>query len=272
MKKLLLLVGTILLIANCSKVTAGNVGLKIYTLGSDKGDIELLGLGRHWIGWNEELVIFPTSIQNYEWTASETRMSPNNEELEFQSKEGLKITADVSISFQLVRDKIPDIFKKYRKGVEELIDVELRNETQKWLNQLAGDRTADEIYGSGKTKLINEVREKLEKRYDKEGVKIRRLAWVGAIRLPDKIKEGIDLKMQAIQRAEKAQYEEQESVAEARKEVAEAKGKAEAMKYEKQQITKALLDKMWIEKWDGKLPTIMTGGKTSSIINIPDLK
>jgi len=175
---------------NCDRVEAGTVGLKIYTLGSDKGDIDLLGLGYHWIGWNEELVIFPTNIQNYEWTADKGRMSENNEEIEFQSSEGLRVTADISISFQFERDKVPSIYKKYRKGVEELIDIEIKNETQKWMTRFAGARTAEELYGKGKTKLIKDVKGKISEKYEKEGIIIKRLAWIGAIRLPQRNKDG----------------------------------------------------------------------------------
>ncbi len=42
----------------CDRVPAGNVGVKVYLLGSDKGvDHEVLGTGRYFIGINEELYI-----------------------------------------------------------------------------------------------------------------------------------------------------------------------------------------------------------------------
>lgn len=48
----------------CSKVEAGHVGVKVYLLGRDKGvDSEVLGVGRYWIGWNEDLYLFPTYQQ-----------------------------------------------------------------------------------------------------------------------------------------------------------------------------------------------------------------
>ena len=54
--------------ASCSKVPAGQVGIKFYLLGGEKGvDTEELGPGRYWIGVNEELYLFPTYTQNYTW-------------------------------------------------------------------------------------------------------------------------------------------------------------------------------------------------------------
>ena len=47
------------------KVPAGNVGIKVYLLGGEKGvDAEQKGPGRYWIGWNEDLYLFPTYKQN----------------------------------------------------------------------------------------------------------------------------------------------------------------------------------------------------------------
>ncbi|TON81215.1 transposase, partial [Vibrio parahaemolyticus] len=57
----------------CSKITAGHVGIKVNLLGGDKGvQAEEVGVGRYWVGVNEELYSFPTFSQNYVWTASET--------------------------------------------------------------------------------------------------------------------------------------------------------------------------------------------------------
>ena len=68
MKKFLLVTSIIASLAACSKVPAGHVGVKVYLLGSSKGvDTEELGVGRYWIGINEELYLFPTYMQNYTW-------------------------------------------------------------------------------------------------------------------------------------------------------------------------------------------------------------
>jgi hypothetical protein len=61
MKKLLLAAMLMASVVGCSKVPAGNVGVKVYLLGTNKGvDHEVLGVGRYWIGFNEELYL-PTA-------------------------------------------------------------------------------------------------------------------------------------------------------------------------------------------------------------------
>lgn len=57
-----------------------------------------------------------------------------------------------------------------------------------------------------------------------------------------------------IQKAQKAQNELAVVKAESEKKVVAAQAEAEANKLRTQALTPAILEKMWIEKWDGKLP------------------
>ncbi|WP_219622928.1 SPFH domain-containing protein, partial [Vibrio parahaemolyticus] len=112
----------------CSKITAGHVGIKVNLLGGDKGvQAEEVGVGRYWVGVNEELYSFPTFSQNYVWTASETEGSENDESISFQTIEGLAVNADVGITYRIDPTKVSKIFEKYRRGVDEITDVYLRN-------------------------------------------------------------------------------------------------------------------------------------------------
>lgn len=52
----------------------------------------------------------------------------------------------------------------------------------------------------------------------------------------------------------KVQNEVAVAKAEAEKVLVKAKAEAEANKLRQQALTPAILEKMWIEKWDGKLP------------------
>ncbi len=71
----------------CTKVPSGHVGVKVYLLGGSKGvDSEELGVGRYWIGWNQELYLFPTFTQNTVWTADSREGSENDESITFQNK------------------------------------------------------------------------------------------------------------------------------------------------------------------------------------------
>ena len=48
-----------------------------------------------------------------------------------------------------------------------------------------------------------------------------------------------------------------------------AEGQAREQELQRTTISDALLRKLWIEKWDGKLPTYVGGENTSALLQIP---
>ena len=109
----------IVTLAACSKVPVGNVGVKVFLLGGEKGvDSVELTPGRYYIGIIEELFLFPTFTQNYVWTKDPAEGSPNDESITFQTVEGMNVGADVGISYAVNGEKVSTIFEKYRKGID----------------------------------------------------------------------------------------------------------------------------------------------------------
>jgi regulator of protease activity HflC (stomatin/prohibitin superfamily) len=267
----------------CSKVPAGNVGIKVNLLGSSKGvETEELGVGRHWIGINEELYIFPTFTQNYNWTRSKTEGSKNDESITFQTTEGLSVNADIGISYSLEKDKVNILFQKYRKGIDEITDIYMRNMVRDAFVVAASKRKVETVYGSGKADLLKEVEETVRKQVAGIGINIERIYFVGELRLPNTVVKALNSKIEATQRAQQRENEVAEAEAEALKQIAEAKGKLEVARLEAKSITvrgnalrnNSSIIKMkelevkekQIEKWNGTMPTHVLGDKTMMLL------
>ena len=71
-----------------------------------------------------------------------------------------------------------------------------------------------------------------------------------------------------IQKAQKAQNELAVVKAEAEKKVVAAQAEAEANKLRTQALTPLILKQQWIDKWDGTIPTVITGGNTSAFLDL----
>lgn len=265
-------------LAACSTVPAGHVGVKVYLLGGSKGvDSEELGVGRYWIGMNEQLYIFPTYMQNYVWTKDATEGSPNDESISFQTMDGMTANADVGISYSLDPTKINKIFQTYRRGVDEITDTFLRNMVRDALVKEASNKPIEYIYGAGKAELMASVQSDVQMQTQDIGIKIDKIYWIGEIRLPPTVIESINAKNAATQMAQQRQNEVAQARAEAEKKVAEAKGdadsillkakaQAEANKELAASITTELVQYRALEKWDGVLPR-MTGSNAIPFIN-----
>lgn len=281
MKKILnIIMITIALLSmfNCSKVEAGHVGIKVNLLGGDKGvDSEVLGVGRYWIGVNEDLYIFPTFTQNYVWTADEREGSPENEELTFQTAEGMSASVDMGISYRLEVSKIPQIFQKYRKGINEITDLYVRNIVRDALNSTASKYKVESVYGAGKSELLVEVEKSVKSQLDSMGIIVDKLYWVGSIRLPANVLAALNAKVGATQRAEQRENELREAEAQAKKTIAEANGTAQAQLVKaqaeaesnriiSQSLSTNIIEYEKIKKWNGQLPQV--SGSNGSIVDL----
>lgn len=281
MKRFLIAAALILSMAACSKVPAGNVGIKAYLLGGSKGvDVEELGPGRYWIGINEELYLFPTFTQNYTWTKECAEGDCTNEELGFQTVEGLAVTADVGISYRIDPNKAALVFQKYRKGVDEITDTYLRNMVRDSLVKNASNMAVESVYGSGKTKLIEQVQRDVIAQVAPLGIVVEKVYWIGELRLPEVVAQSINAKIRATQMAQQRQNEVAQAKAEADKAIETSRGtaesnltiaraEAEAIRIKGDALSRNpdVLRMTAIEKWDGTLPKI-TGSGAVPFVNV----
>ena len=256
-----------LALAGCSKVPAGHVGVKAYLLGGSKGvDTEELGPGRYWIGFNEELYLFPTFTQNYTWTQEE------GEALGFQTAEGLAVGADVGISYSVNPKFVSAIFQKYRRGVDEITDLYLRNMVRDALVKTSSSMRVESVYGTGKTDLIEKVQADVAKQVSDLGIIVEKVYWIGELRLPQSVTTSINAKIEATQKTQQRQNEVAQAKAEADKAIEAARGDAESnllraaaeakaitIKGEALRNNPQLLELSAIEKWNGTLPTVSGG-------------
>lgn len=270
----LLVVVTLLLttVVGCSKVPAGHVGVKVYLLGGDKGvDTEELGVGRYWIGINEELYLFPTFTQTDTWVRPAEKSGNADESISFQTVEGMSVNADVGISYRILPDKVSVVFQKYRKGVREISDTYLRNMVRDAFVTAASNKSVEQVYGSGKVAFLTEVEGIVRTQTKPIGIEIERIYLVGDLRLPNTVLQALNAKIEATQRAQQRENEIKEAEAEAKKKIAEAEGKAKSILVEAESQAKAnrllsesisvtLVEYEKARKWDGKMPQVTGGG------------
>jgi regulator of protease activity HflC (stomatin/prohibitin superfamily) len=282
--KKVLLIAVALALGACSKVPVGNVGVKAYLLGGSKGvDTEELSPGRYWIGVNEELFLFPTFTQTYVWTKEPVDGDATDESLTFQSIEGMNVNADVGITYAVNPAKVTTLFQKYRKGIDEITDLYLRNIVKDAFVAEAGKLPIETVYKS-KEKLLLDVEARVEKQVEQLGINVEKLYWAGGFRLPPQVTAAINASIEATQTAIRIQNEVAQTKAEAEKVVAKATGAAESVRLAAQAEADAIsikgkalrenpatIELSAIEKWNGVLPTI-TGSAAVPFVTVPQGK
>lgn len=270
----------ILAMTGCTNVPPGYTGIKVFLNGGDKGvDSQVLGVGRYWIGINEQLFLFPTFTQNHIWTQTSTEGSPNDDSFTFQTKQGLSVNTDVGIAYHIESDKVTNIFQKYRKGTEEITNLVLRNTVRDALNKAGSTKDIEAVYGEGKADLMEEVLKMVQSEMSPVGINVENVYLVGEMRLPQTVINAINNKANASQLTEQRRQEVEQVKLEANKAVAVAEGEAnsklaiakanaEAINIEGDALKNnpQVLELRKIEKWNGELPQYMTG--TVPFINV----
>lgn len=266
------------------KVPAGHVGVHVYLLGGDKGvDSVARPVGRHFIGWQQELYLYPTFTQNYVWTKGNDLGSEGDESLSFQDKQGLEINADVGIAYNVDPNKATVLFQKYRKGVDEITDSVLRNYVRDALNTETSTMTVEEIYGMGKAGLMDRATKRVKDQVEPFGIRIEKIYWINSMRLPAGVQKALNAKIEATQKAQQRENEVQQAIAEANKareaargvadaQLLKAKAEAEAIEIKGRALRENanLVELTVAERWNGKYPdTLIIGDGKGQILQIP---
>jgi regulator of protease activity HflC (stomatin/prohibitin superfamily) len=192
------------------------------------------------------------------------------------SKDGSEFHVSPIINYSVQRDKVPFIFNKYRRTLESIEEGFLKTTIYDAFRMTANIYTAEELI-SNRQVFETSVRAKLDADLLKEGFIISQLT--SNLGYPESFKNAINAKNNAVQQALTAENQVKTAEANAKIQVAKATGNAEAMltksraeaesyRLKQSAITPMLLQQMWVEKWNGVLPTTQLGASTNMMYNV----
>ncbi len=247
----ILLIGVFLIFApvSCERIDAGHEGIKVNLYGDDKGvgDASLC-TGVVWYNpYTTQVYEYPTFAQTVDY-----------EPFEVNSKDGTKFTVDPSMIVKIKDGESPLIFKKYRKDLQEVINGSLYIYVKDAARIVFNMYTADSIV-SHRELVDKSFDEYVRAAFNRESFALEQLT--PGISYPQSYEAAINAKNKAIQdemrianEVKVAEAETREAEAEAKKRIVAAQAEAEANRLRTQTLTPQVLEKAWIDKWDGKLP------------------
>jgi regulator of protease activity HflC (stomatin/prohibitin superfamily) len=286
--KILLLSLALPLLSGCVRVGPGYVGIKVNMSGTQRG-VESFPKVTGWVFYlpgASRVLEYPTFVQTAIWTKNPHEGHEANEEISFNSKEGMVITGDISLSYQIDAEKVPSFYVKFRSDdLNVFTHGFLRNIARDAFNEVGPYYPVEEIYGPKKEEVLKLVRERINKQVQPFGVEIQQFGFTEAPRLPAPVVEALNAKIQATQNAIRVENEVRQAEAEAKKTVAiaqgdakatvaKADGEAKANQLLAQSLSENLLrwralgiQQQALEKWNGQLPQY-TGGAVP-LIQLP---
>lgn len=264
-KVLVAIIGVILLVAAvfgfcCTVVDSGEVGIKFHKWSAteqDYGGVE--GTCKGWVFYNPittNVFTYPTFIQRKQY-----------EKIIVNAKDASLFEMNPTIAYRINPGKACDIFTKYRVGIKDLEEGYIRTCIYEAYRTCGNQYTSDSLM-SNRANFERDVRARLEKSLIAEGFVVEE--FTSKITPPQSLVTMIDQKNTAIQSALKAENQVKEAEANAKIAVAKAEGNAKAMKIKADaeayynatiaaSLSPMIIQEDLIEKWDGKMPQIVSG-------------
>jgi len=159
------------------------------------------------------------------------------------SSDGLSLRLDVTVWYRLGEGQAPNLLRTIGPDYVEKI---VRPATRTALRDVSVGFTATDIYSTKRDDFQSSITKTLEKSFEGRGIILERVL-LRNVELPQKVKEAIDEKISAEQRAQQMVYVLQKEKQEAERKRVEAEGISQAQKIISNTISSQYLQWKYIE-------------------------
>ncbi|MCX6163144.1 MAG: prohibitin family protein [Ignavibacteriae bacterium] len=227
--------------ASVSQIGAGYIGVPVL-FGNVQDNI--LRSGLNIINPLVEVEKLDTKIQAYTMSGVKDEGAVKGDDaIVVLSSDGLSMKLDVTVWFKLSENEAPNLLRNI--GIDYVEKI-VRPATRTALRDVSVGFTATEMYSTKREDFISQISKNLEKSFEGKGILMEKIL-LRNIELPGKVREAIDEKISAEQRAQQMVYVLQKEKQEAERKQVEAKGIAEAQKIISNTINPQYLQWKYIE-------------------------
>jgi regulator of protease activity HflC (stomatin/prohibitin superfamily) len=249
------------------RIDVGHVGLKINNTGDEKG-VSKTTYVTGWVFYNSWL----SRIKEY----PVTQQHVDYEETAIITKGGFQAVIKPSFNWSVNPANAADMYQNLRQDVDQIKETWLKNAIIGAVNDVANLYSVDSIFNHRaefESDIVKECNLRVSKWFNVSQLRTN-------IVPPKEITEAINQKTKAVQEAQAAIQQKIVAEAQALTQIAKAKGdsaqaviaasgRAEAVRKEQQYLTPMYIEYIRTQRWDGKYPTTMLGGNTSTLLNLP---
>ena len=258
-------------------VNPGYVGIVIHRAGGGV-DAKPLGPGLHMRNpLTTGIEEYPIFMQTLVLTKSPTEGSPNNDEINVNSKEGQPLSLDVSMSFELDADKAPYLYTSFRRDIASIQHTYVKQTIRQALQEVIGNEEIAAVIGPKKAEAVNEAQKRIAAALAPYGFVVKQFT-INELRAPDAVIQAINQKNVMQQQALTAQNELQKNQFQAQGDSIKAAGRAKAILTEAEaqaranellsrSITPTLVQYEMAKRWNGQMPQV--SGSAMPMIQLP---
>lgn len=279
---LIIVLGVVVTACCTTRVPAGYVAVQYSTVGGVKDEV----LSQ---GWNiapptVHTTLYSTGIEQSYLTSGENGDSNKDESFSASSAEGKAMTIDLTFTYQYLPENVTKVFTNFKgQSGKEVRDNFIKPNIVSWTKEVVARYSIADIIGSGRADVNLALTEYLSQRFEQYGITISNVSLID-VGVDQETRDAINAKITAQQGAETqainnqtaiekaeadALVQKTEAQAEADAKLIRANAEAQANQILDEYLTANILHRDYISKWDGKLPTFMTGAGSTPDIMIP---
>lgn len=237
---IVVLVILVLALNSFTTVRAGHSGV-ITTFG--KVSDTVLGEGLHLkIPFVQEIVLVDNRVQKAEVACSAA------------SKDLQTVSSTIAVNYKVLNSYSANVYKNIGMDYQEVI---ITPAIQECVKAVTAKFTAEELI-TNRQSIGDQMMELLKAKITDYGIDIQ-IFNITAFDFTAEYNAAIEAKQTAQQNALKAEQDLQRIKVEAQQTIEAAQAEAEAYRLKSEQITPEIILMSYIEKWDGKLPTVASG-------------
>lgn len=288
-------IGLIILLMCFERVPAGYVGV-VFKPSTGIAE-ETLNQGWHLISPTDRVTEYSIGIEQSYLTASKDGDSPDDDSFSAPSADGKGLQMELTFTYRYDEEKVSDTFTRFKgRSGSELLDTFIKPNVISWTKEVTAKYPVTDILGEKRAELNTVLGDYLAEKFKPYGIIVETASLIN-IEVDDETRKSITKKVTAQQELELAKIEEQTAkvnaqkdkevalieaeknkeaaVLEAEQKKIAAEGEAEAIRIRAnaeaeankkiaQSLTKELIEKQKIEKWNGQVSKYTNG--SSSII------
>lgn len=215
------------------------------------------------ITYNTRKVIYETSTEQ---SQKDSKADYKDFPVDTNTKDGQQVDVFYTIRFSVDPTKANEIANKI--GTESnLVEKIVKTESRIWVRNVVREYTAEQLYSGRVDDIQQDIDGKIRKTFSDNGLVLDSVG-IREIKFSDQYVQAIEAKQIEAVKVDTAKNialrAEQEKITA----ITQAEAQAKAQDLQRQTISPELLKKNWIERWDGHLPTYMTGD-AQNLIQLP---
>ncbi len=233
--------------------------------------VGVYGPGLHWrIPIVDKPVFYSTRLLTYETSdnPAESHADYTDYPVDTSTKDGQPIHIKYTVRFRVDSTKLANIYSNL--GDEErIVERIIKTDSRINVRVLAREFEAQDLYSGNVLEFEKKVADVLKQNFAEKGI-ILDYFGVRGIEFSKDYVQAVEQKQIEKEKILTEKYRAEQELYRKQAKITQAQAEAEAQRLLQKSLTKPVLERMWIEKWDGHLPKVASD--SGLILDLKDLK